>query len=349
MKTIWYHIIKFYVNLGLFFTLKKIQVVGKENIPKKGAVIFIGNHQNALIDPLLIPITNHRNTYFLTRASAFVNKFVKFLLFSVNMIPVYRIRDGIKTIKKNVATFENCSEILKKEQTLVIFAEGEHHLKRKVLPLKKGFTRIVLATLQKYPELPIQIIPIGINYDNPIKYPCSVSLHYGKPILANEFINSSNVDFKFTDLIFAVHSSLKKLTTHIEDIEQYDEIINQLNEKQVNFLNPIKINELIINKDKLKLKESYNSKKINWFAPIHFIAKINSVLPLLIWKSIKTKIEDKIFNNTYRFSLILTLFPLFYLVQTWLVNYFFGLKIAIIYLISTIILGVITTKTTKIT
>ncbi len=349
MKVIWYHIIKFYVNLGLFFTLKKIQVVGKENIPKKGAVIFIGNHQNALIDSLLIPITNHRNTYFLARASAFVNKFVEFLLFSVNMIPVYRIRDGIKTIKKNVATFEKCSEILKKEQTLVIFAEGKHHLKRKVLPLKKGFARIVLATLQKYPELPIQIIPVGINYNNPIKYPCSVSLLYGKPILANDFINTSNVDFKFTDLIYAVHSALKKLTTHIENIEQYDEIINQLNEKQVDFLNPIKINELIINKEVLKLNKSYNSKKINWFAPIHFIAKINSIFPLLIWRYLKAKIKDEIFNNTYRFALITTIFPLFYLIQTWLIYYYFDLKIAIIYLISSIVLGVITTKTTIIT
>jgi 1-acyl-sn-glycerol-3-phosphate acyltransferase len=337
------------VKIGLFFTIKNIQVFGKENIPKKGAIIFIGNHQNALIDALLIPTTNNRTTYFLTRASAFKIKLIKMLLLSVNMIPIYRIRDGIKTIHKNKEIFEKCTNILMEEKALVIFAEGEHHLKRRVLPLKKGFARIVLATLQKQPDLPIQIIPVGINYDNPINFPCSVSLYYGKPILANEFINCNHIDFKFTHLLNKVHSSLKKLTTHIEDMEHYDELINQLNKKHINFLNPITTNEFIINKKKLNLIKSNNLKKTNWFTPIHFIAKINSILPLLLWKYIKSNIKEEIFNNTYRFALITTLFPLFYLAQSLLVNYFLGLKIAIIYLISSIFLGILITKTTRIT
>ena len=37
---------------------KKIIVNGKENIPKKGAVLFIVNHPNGLIDPLIITTNN---------------------------------------------------------------------------------------------------------------------------------------------------------------------------------------------------------------------------------------------------------------------------------------------------
>lgn len=349
MRTIWYHSIKIYVKLGLFFTLKKIKVVGKENIPNKGAVIFIGNHQNALIDALLIPITNGRKTYFLARANAFKNKLVKSLLFSVNMIPVYRMRDGIKTIERNLKTFEKCTKILKNKQTLEIFSEGEHHLKRRVLPLKKGFARIILATLQKYPELPIQIIPVGINYDHALKYPCSVSILYGKPILANDFININSVDFKFSNLINEVHSSLKKLTTHIENIEHYDEIINKLNEKQVDFLNPIKINAYLKNHQDFNLIKKPKKRKLNLLIPIHIIAKLNSILPLLIWKYLKFNIKDTIFLNTFRFAIISTIFPLFYGMQSWGVYHYFDYKIAIIYFASCILLGIITTKTTKIT
>ncbi|PHS53788.1 MAG: hypothetical protein COB01_03450 [Lutibacter sp.] len=54
-----------YIKIGLFFLHKNISVYGQENIPKKGAVLFIGNHQNALIDAILIPTSAKRNIYFL--------------------------------------------------------------------------------------------------------------------------------------------------------------------------------------------------------------------------------------------------------------------------------------------
>ena len=85
--------------------------------------------------------------------------------------------------------------------------------------------------------------------------------------------------------------------------------------------------------------------KINWFAPIHFLAKLNSIFPLLIWEYIKPNIKDVVFTNTYRFALITTLFPLFYLIQTAIVYYFFNIKIAVIYLLCSILLGIISTKT----
>ena len=173
-----------------------MSVYGKENIPKKGAVIFIGNHQNALIDAIVVPTTNDRNSYFLTRASAFKVGIVDQILRSLNMIPVYRVRDGVRTIEKNFVVFEQCIEILKLEKAIQIFAEGEHHLKRRVLPLKKGFARVILGTLQKYPDLPIYIVPIGINYDSHLNFPSSTSIYYGKPILANQFIDIKKPDLK---------------------------------------------------------------------------------------------------------------------------------------------------------
>jgi 1-acyl-sn-glycerol-3-phosphate acyltransferase len=75
------------VKIGLFFTLKKIEVHGTKNIPKKGAVLFVANHQNALLDAILIPTTNSRNIHFLTRASAFKNKLADKVLRSLNMVP----------------------------------------------------------------------------------------------------------------------------------------------------------------------------------------------------------------------------------------------------------------------
>lgn len=345
MKNLWYLIIRTYVKAGLCFLFKKKSVFGKENIPKRGAIIFIGNHQNALIDALLVPTTNNRNTHFLTRASAFKIGIVNQILRSLNMIPIFRVRDGIRTMEKNVEIFEQCIEILKQEKAIQIFAEGEHHIERRLIPLKKGFAHIILGALQKYPDLNIYIVPVGINYDSHLNFPSSTSVYYGKPIHSNQFIDPKNPDLKFKEIITQVLTALKSLTLHIEDSSNYEEIIVKLEAADVDYLNPFEANKLLKNIETAPLKKYGKKEKINWFFPIHLIAKINSIFPLLIWKYIKPNIKDVVFTNTYRFALITTLFPLFYLIQTAVVYYFFNLKVAAIYLISCLILGIISTKT----
>jgi len=347
LENIWYKIIRFYVKIGLFFTLKKITVFGKENIPKKGAILFIGNHQNALIDAILIPTTNSRDIHFLTRASAFKNKLADNILRSLNMIPVYRLRDGKNSMLKNIAVFEQCFEFLKDEKAVQIFAEGEHHLFRRVIPLKKGFARIILGTLQKYPDLEIQIVPVGINYDKHLEYPCSTSIYYGTPIKVNEFFNLETPDYSFKDIIKKVKSSLKELTLHIEDTKDYDEILLKLDAANVDYLNPKKANKLVENLNKLPISTA--NKTFNWFfLPFHFLAKVNSILPLLIWYYLKPKIQDKIFTNTFRFALITTMFPVFYLIQSFIIYAFFNLNYALLYFLTCILLGIITTKTMRV-
>lgn len=345
MKHLWYKIFRCYVKIGLFFTLKNISVYGKENIPDKGAILFIGNHQNALIDAILIPTTTNRNIHFLARASAFKNNIVTKFLNSLNMIPVYRIRDGVNTIEKNLEVFKQCFEILKNEGAIEIFPEGEHHVGRRIIPLKKGFARIILGTLQKYPDLEIQIIPVGINFDSHLNFPCSTSIYYGEPIHANRFIDPKNPEVRFTEILNQVSAALKRLTLHVENTIKYDEIIRTLENNNVDYLNPFEANEMVKNINVLSSKSSIKKNQINWFTPIHFLAKLNSIFPLLIWKYLKSTIKDIIFTSTFRFAVITTLFPLFYLIQTGIVYYFFNLKYAFIYLISCIVLGIISTKT----
>ena len=98
MKNIWYNFIRSYIKLGLFFYTKKIKVVGKKNIPKKGAVLFAVNHPNGLLDPLLVTTTATRNTHYLVRAAVFKKPLVKKFLATLNLMPIYRIRDGVKEL-----------------------------------------------------------------------------------------------------------------------------------------------------------------------------------------------------------------------------------------------------------
>ena len=60
MKLIWLYIVRFYLSVGLFFYYKRIKVFNKKNVPKTGSLILVSNHNNALIDALLIATKSGR-------------------------------------------------------------------------------------------------------------------------------------------------------------------------------------------------------------------------------------------------------------------------------------------------
>jgi len=342
LQHIWYLLFKTYIRIALFFFFKKIRIYNQENIPKKGAVLIVSNHKNALLDPLIIATKMKRNTHFLARASAFKIKAVGWFLSTLNIIPIFRIRDGKDTITKNEEIFNKCSDVLNKQNTLLIFPEGTHFIKRSVQPLKKGFARIAFGTLEKYPDLQIHILPIGINYTEQTLFGESVSVYYGKPFLANDFFNKNDLNSSIDNLKDEVSEKLKKLTTHIED-EHYDTTIEQLG--NVDFLQPKKINELI--------KELPNSKPNNtaikapsliWKA-IKTAVALNSFIPLKIYKSFIPKIKEIEFISTAKFGIGITAFPLFYWLQSLLLDYFFGGFIALTYLVVSYILVLVVAKT----
>ena len=112
MIKIWYNFMKHYIKLGFFFYYKKIKHYGKENIPKKGAILFVSNHPNALIDPLLIKTGLYKDLHVLTRASVFTNKFVIKIFESVKMIPIYRKRDGLSAWESSRLTGNGSLQIM---------------------------------------------------------------------------------------------------------------------------------------------------------------------------------------------------------------------------------------------
>ena len=347
MKTIWYYIVKFYIRLGLFFYYKKLKVEGQENIPKKGAVLFVGNHQNALIDPLIIATTNNRNTHFLTRAGVFKKKLIILFFDSVQMIPIYRVRDGWTTLAKNNANFEKCIEILKNQKALLIFPEGSHNLVRKVRPLSKGFTRILFGAFEKYPNLDIHIVPVGLNYTRITDYPSSAAVYYGEPILVNKYWDPNDVFKSTNSLKEAVHNGMKILTTHIDkNSEEYDATALKLDQLKVDYLNPIATNKIIKDINSQNFIDPQSPPK-HPKSVFYYIFLINSFIPWKLWKKLQKGISEPEFISSIRFGLGITLFPLFYILQSLVLKYFFGGKIAIYYFVFSLLIAFITTKISK--
>ena len=70
MKNTYYKIKRYLIRFLIFVYLKlvyRIQVIGIENIPKNGPVIFCGNHRNFLDAPLMEVTCKRDDTRFLAK------------------------------------------------------------------------------------------------------------------------------------------------------------------------------------------------------------------------------------------------------------------------------------------
>jgi 1-acyl-sn-glycerol-3-phosphate acyltransferase len=334
VSQLWFRFVRFYVQLGLLFYTKKTKVVGIKNVPKKGAVLFAVNHPNGLIDPLVVTTNNPRASYFLVKAAAFKNPIIEKILNSLNLIAIYRMRDGINQLARNEEVFNKCHGIFNRGKSLMIFPEGSDCRDRTIRPLSKGFTRIVYGAIEKHPELQIQVVPVGITFQNASQFPSKVAIHYGTPIDASK-IYANNIPSKSINMLKKqVADQLKMLSVHIEKDENYETILTKLNEAQVDFTEVKKVQEMIKTNTFPPKKEASKT----YLKPLYYLIILNSLLPYSIYKKQAKKNTDIDFIDTFRFTFNLFAFPIFYIFQALIVVFFFGNKIALLYFIFSLLI-----------
>lgn len=323
-----HHLLRMYVRAGLYFYFRKIIIHGQENIPS-GPVIFAVNHQNAFMDALMIVCFNDHFTYFLTRADIFKGWFIRWMITSLNMIPVYRIRDGWRSLAENQKTFDRCKQLFLKNEAVGIFPEGNHGSQRRLRPLTKGFARVAFESLRNYPQLKISIVPVGINYSDHQAFRSTVSVYYGDPILANDYFHEP-LQRAATHLRDELAARMKRLTTHVEDVDRYSEIIQKLETSNPNYLDPIDINERIFKIEREEGGPPLRTKRSVWgLLPLHYVAIAINFIPLYAWRKIKMRIKDPVFVTSIRFGVGIFMFPFFYLIIGLLASAWYGPIIAL--------------------
>lgn len=313
MRNLGYSMVKIWMKINLHLYFGIIEKHGLYNVPKNQPVLFLPNHQNALLDVLLIAVDCNRKPWFLTRSDVFKSKTLKTIFGFFQMIPIYRIRDGRESLKNNQAVFDRCTELLLKKEALLMFPEANHNLKRRVRPLSKGFTRILFNTLNQNDTIDIQIVPIGINYNNATLFPDRVSLYFDTPISVRELYDETDVKSSIDRIKDVVSNQLKTVTTHIEDEENYDIKLAQLHAQNADFLNPIETN--------LKLQQLHSeqvelpAKSAALFSKIfRLVFNVLNFPVLLLWKYyFKPKVWEAEFMGTLRFAFSLISFPIYYI------------------------------------
>lgn len=194
--------------MRLFYV--KVEVSGLDNIEKNKAYIVLANHQNTLIDALVILcFSKIKNLHFLARADIFnINNTVKRILTFFRINPVYRPSDGLSKFKNIDAVWANGKKILQAGHSICLFPEGTHSATYGCRPLKKGYLKLAEASHDKS----IEFLPIFIHFENHFSGVSKIWVEICPPILQNTE-SSENVEKVFHDKLIQ--------SDHIETVQSY--------------------------------------------------------------------------------------------------------------------------------
>lgn len=146
----------------------KIEIVGKENIPKGGGNIFASTHRS-YADPVLLAIACKTPFSFMAKEELFQgNKFFAWLIGWLGAFPVKRGKGDTEAIDKSL-------EELNKGRNLIIFPEGTRSKDGKVGKIKTGVA-LIGAVAQT------AIVPSAICFEGKLKFRKKIILAFEKPI-----------------------------------------------------------------------------------------------------------------------------------------------------------------------
>ncbi len=242
-----------FISIALRLFFRRIETVNVENVPKAGAIIFVLNHPNGLVDPALVFVSLARRVSFLGKSTLFSNLIARFLLDTFEILPVYRRSDAAGEMTKNTATFENCFEFLRRGRCIAIFPEGISHDETKLQPIKTGAARIALGAVGEMPDSRfsisdsksqilnseeiqnpkskiqnLKIMSVGLFYTSKTAFRSEALIRYGKvfevePTALDE--NGEPPREKVLELTAKIENELRKVTLNIESQTEFDAVL----------------------------------------------------------------------------------------------------------------------------
>ena len=209
-----YTLLKIPAKFALWIYCRALLVNKKEMLQSNGPLLIAANHPNSFLDAIILATIFKKPIYSLARGDAFANNFYSRLLSSMNMLPVYRISEGVENLEHNYKTFDACKEIFKKNGVVLIFSEGrcinEWHLRS----LKKGTARLAISAWEDGTAL--KVLPCGINYSSFVSFGKNVQLNFGEMITAKDFDLSNSFGNNVSEFNGVLQKQLQQLVIEID-------------------------------------------------------------------------------------------------------------------------------------
>lgn len=179
------HFVNWLVRVITNTFFRRIDVVGIENVPESGPVIFAGNHPNALMDGWLLTARCGRwPLHFMANAKLWKYKLLGRLLDISGAVPVYP-REEHGDDADNSKAFDTLYEVIEAGDCMGVFPEGISHAESQLTKLKTGAARIALEVAARGNTV-VTIVPCGLNYIHRHRFRSQVLIEFGEAIVIDK-------------------------------------------------------------------------------------------------------------------------------------------------------------------
>jgi 1-acyl-sn-glycerol-3-phosphate acyltransferase len=184
-----YGLLRWITGIALHWFYNDIRITGPEKIPASDPLLIAVNHQNALVDSLIVGWLVPRRVTMTAKATLADNPFIAILFRMLHVVPLRRVSDEVRKENRlpvdrsrNAQAFAEIIELLKGGGALLIFPEGKSHNEAGLEPLKTGLARVALQARDERGITGLRILPLGLVFEDKGKPGTAVSAHAGAVI-----------------------------------------------------------------------------------------------------------------------------------------------------------------------
>jgi 1-acyl-sn-glycerol-3-phosphate acyltransferase len=168
-----YGVLRWITGIALHWFYGDIRVTGKERIPLSGPLLIAVNHQNALVDSLIVGWVVPRAIAMTAKATLTDNPLMAFLFRVLHVVPLRRVSDEARNSSRlpidrsrNREAFSEIVDLLRRSGAVLIFPEGKSHNEFGLEPLKTGLARLALQARDEGAIKGIRILPLGLVFED---------------------------------------------------------------------------------------------------------------------------------------------------------------------------------------
>jgi 1-acyl-sn-glycerol-3-phosphate acyltransferase len=191
-----YRLLRWITGIALHWFYSDICVVGEEKIPRSGPLLIAVNHQNSLVDSLIVGWLVPRRIAMTAKATLTNNPVIAILFRMLDIVPLRRASDEVRTSgglpadrSRNAGAFEEILHLLGRNGAVLIFPEGKSHNETGLEPLKTGLARLALQARDEGAIRGLKILPLGLVFEDKSTPTTAVGAHVGEVIEMDSWPN----------------------------------------------------------------------------------------------------------------------------------------------------------------
>lgn len=183
----------------------RLEISGRENIPKKEAVMIVANH-TSFLDPVIIGVSSPRILTYLAREDLFEIPFFRRLLWALGNIPISRRKLEFSLLNK-------ISKLAEQKKAFVIFPEGTRSKTGRIGSGKAGVGLIAWRARVKI----IPTLILGTDKALPVKAKfirlAKIKIIFGQALNLSSFYQREPSRELYQEIVNRMIESIKQLET----------------------------------------------------------------------------------------------------------------------------------------